>query len=116
MASRTLEINVKGTGAVIRPAERAIISIEAASGHEATPQAASEAITAAAAKIRNMVNDHMLHDETGAIHPESAIAHWSMSKLETDQRFQGAYNRAGQAQQEKTYVRSEAENRLRGLD
>jgi hypothetical protein len=104
MASQHLEINIKGTGAVVHPAERAIVSLKAESGHESTPQAASAAITAAAAKIRELVNDHMIHDENNAIHPESAIAHWSMSKLVTQRKFTPAfYSRtSGDKTEEKT--------------
>lgn len=109
MASeQSLEISIKGTGAVIQPAERAIVSIKAESNHEATPQAASAAITAAATRIREMVNDHMLHDEHNNIHPESAIAHWSMSKLETNRRFTPAsFSKDGQRSEDKTYGTSQ---------
>ena len=92
--AQVLEIEIKGSGHVTRPAERAIVSLKA-DANGSTPSAASADITATAAKIRDMVNDHMLHDENNEILPDSAIAHWSMSKLETSRRFTPASSARG---------------------
>lgn len=69
---KVMEINIKGTGAVTRPAERAIVLLKAESICS-TRSAATEDITAAATEIHDMVNDHTIHDENNAIIPESLL-------------------------------------------
>ncbi|KAF2201226.1 hypothetical protein GQ43DRAFT_463339 [Delitschia confertaspora ATCC 74209] len=79
-----LEISVRGTGSTIRPAERALLSLTAASPEVTTPAEASAVVTATANTIRDVILPLCSKDEnTGCTSADAAIVHYSMSTMDT---------------------------------
>lgn len=79
-----LEIHVTGTGTAIRRAERGILILKAHSNQLATAEEASSVVTSTANKLRDMIAPYCPQDETtGQTKPDSPIAHYSMSTLDT---------------------------------
>lgn len=82
-----LQINVVGTGSTIRPAERAILVLQAYSPDLSTAAEASAIVTLTANTIREAITPHCAQDTaTGKTLPGAAIAHYSMSTLDTNSR------------------------------
>jgi uncharacterized protein YggE len=79
-----LEITLNGTGTVMHTAERAILSLQAHSEHVSNPSEATQAVTVTANALRDILILHCPQDEaTGKTLPDAAIAHYSMSPLDT---------------------------------
>jgi len=82
-----LQINVTGTGSTLRPAERAILVLQAYSPDLSSAADASATVTLTANTIREAINPHCPQDEaTRQTKPGAAIAHYSMSTLDTNSR------------------------------
>jgi uncharacterized protein YggE len=82
-----LQINVIGTGSILRPAERAILVLQAYSPDCSTASEASAIVTLAANTIREAIIPQCPQDEaTGQTMSNAAIAHYSMSTLDTNGR------------------------------
>jgi uncharacterized protein YggE len=79
-----LEIHVTGTGTAIRRAERGILVLQAQSQQLPTAEEASAIVTSTANKIRDAIAPFCPQDEeTGRTKADAAIAHYSMSTLDT---------------------------------
>jgi hypothetical protein len=60
-----MEINVTGVGHTIRPAERAILVLQATSANHATPAEASAAVTVTANMLMEQIKPHCPQDDNG---------------------------------------------------
>jgi uncharacterized protein YggE len=79
-----LDIHVTGAGTAIRRAERGILVLQAQSEQLATAEDASAVVTSTANKIRDTIAPYCPQDEeTGRTQEGAAIAHYSMSTLDT---------------------------------
>jgi hypothetical protein len=88
-----LEIHVTGTGTAIRRAERGILVLQAQSQHVASAEEASAIVTMTANKICDAIMPYCPHDEdTHRTKADAAIAHYSMSTLNTNSKHEQRYN------------------------
>jgi uncharacterized protein YggE len=79
-----LEINVTGAGSAIRRAERGILVLQAHSQQLPTAEEASAIVASTAHELRNIIAPYCPQDEeTGRTKENAAIAHYSMSTLDT---------------------------------
>jgi predicted secreted protein len=84
-----LEINVTGTGTAIRRAERGILILQAQSQHLSTAEEASAVVTSTANTLRDAIAPYCPQDEeTGRTKQDAAIAHYSMSTLDTSSHYE----------------------------
>ena len=82
-----LQIVVIGSGSTLRSAERAILVLQASSKEVSSPSEASAIVTLTANTIREAIIPHCTqNDATGQKQPDAAIAHYSMSTLDTNSR------------------------------
>lgn len=82
-----LQINVTGTGNTLRPAERAILTLQVSSPDLYTAAEASAVVTLTASMIREAITPHCPQDKaTGQTATGAAIVHYSMSTLDTNRR------------------------------
>jgi uncharacterized protein YggE len=88
-----LEIHVTGTGTAIRRAERGILVLEARSQQLPTAEEASTVVTSTATAIRDAIAPFCPQDEeTGGTKANAAIAHYSMSTLDTSSNRERRHN------------------------
>jgi hypothetical protein len=79
-----LEIHVTGTGTATRRAERGILVLEAQSQQLPTAEEASAVVTLTANQIREVIAPFCPQDDkTSGTKADAAIAHYSMSTLDT---------------------------------
>jgi hypothetical protein len=79
-----LEIQVTGTGTATRRAERGILVLEAQSQQLPTAEEASAVVTLTANQIREVIAPFCPQDDkTSGTKADAAIAHYSMSTLDT---------------------------------
>jgi uncharacterized protein YggE len=87
--NQTLTISITGSGYTIRPAERAVLMLQAQSQQLPSEAEASAAVTETAHAVREILTKHCPQDEaTGRALPEAGIVHYSMSTLDTQSHIQ----------------------------
>lgn len=73
-----------GKGSTYRPAERAILVLEVFASNLDDAKEASEIVTAVTKDIRELIEPYCPNDNTSEARESAAIAHYSMSSLQTD--------------------------------
>lgn len=87
-----LEIRVTGSGSTYRPAERAILVLQASSSKLSNAKDASTIVTDAANAIREIISPFCPSDNSTP-RESAAIAHYSMSTLQTSNHTQSKRNK-----------------------